>query len=132
MFGASKLHAACLVASALSMLIMPHVSQSWALFVAIIGIGIGWASIMGNPYIVLANSIPPERTGVYMGIFNMMICAPMILYAFTMPKLYGTLLGNDPRNALMFGGVLMLLAAFAVTRIKTAASPATGALPKTA
>jgi maltose/moltooligosaccharide transporter len=122
MYGASKLHAACLVASALSMLIIPQVSQDWALFAAIIGIGIGWASIMGNPYIVLASSIPAERTGVYMGIFNMMICAPMILYAFTMPWLYGNLLGNDPRNALMFGGVLMLLAAISVSRVKSDAA----------
>jgi maltose/moltooligosaccharide transporter len=121
-FGASKLHAACLVASAASMLLIPQVTQQWALFVAVIGIGIGWASIMGNPYIVLASSIPPERTGVYMGIFNMMICAPMILFAFTMPFLYGSLLGDDPRNALMFGGVLMLLAAFSVSRVK-AGSP---------
>ena len=42
-----------------------------------LGLGIGWASIMGNPYIILASSIPPERTGVYMGIFNMMIVIPM-------------------------------------------------------
>ena len=34
------------------------------------GLGIGWASIMGNPYIILASLIPPKRTGVYMGIFN--------------------------------------------------------------
>jgi maltose/moltooligosaccharide transporter len=121
-FGASKLHAACLVASAISMLIIPQVTQDWLLFFAVVGIGIGWASIMGNPYIVLASSIPPERTGVYMGIFNMMICAPMILFAFTMPFLYGSLLGDDPRNALMFGGVLMLLAAFSVSRVK-AGSP---------
>jgi maltose/moltooligosaccharide transporter len=119
-FGAARLHAACLVAAAISMLLIPQVTQGWALFIAVIGIGIGWASIMGNPYIILASSIPPERTGVYMGIFNMMICAPMILYAFTMPWMYGLLLGNDPRNALMFGGGLMLLAALSVGRIRVA------------
>jgi maltose/moltooligosaccharide transporter len=123
-FGAAKLHAACLVAAALSMLIIPQVSQDWALFIAVIGIGIGWASIMGNPYIVLANSIPPERTGVYMGIFNMMICAPMILFAFTMPGIYGSLLSDDPRNALTFGGVLMLGAAISIALVKSEAGKA--------
>jgi maltose/moltooligosaccharide transporter len=123
-FGASKLHAGCLVLSAISMLIIPQVSQQVALFIAVVGIGIGWASIMGNPYIILANSIPPERTGVYMGIFNMMICAPMILFAFTMPTIYGSLLGDDPRNALMFGGVLMLFAAGSVALVKSNAGMA--------
>ena len=73
---------------------------------------------MGNPYIVLANAIPPERTGVYMGIFNMMICAPMLLFAATMTFMYKPLLGGDPRNVMIFGGVCMLVAAFAVFRIK--------------
>ena len=73
---------------------------------------------MGNPYIVLANSIPPERTGVYMGLFNVMICAPMLLYAATMPFMYGPLLGGDPRNALKLSGVLMLCAAIAVWRVR--------------
>ena len=126
-FGAARLHAACLVAAASSMLLIPQVTQDWALFVAVIGIGIGWASIMGNPYIILASSIPPERTGVYMGIFNMMICAPMILYAFSMPWMYGLILGSDPRNALMFGGGLMLLAALSVGRIRAAPTPSLAA-----
>lgn len=122
-FGAARLHAACLIAAAISMVAIPQVTEPWLLFLAVTGIGLGWASIMGNPYIILASSIPPERTGVYMGIFNMMICAPMILYAFTMPWMYGLLLGNDPRNALMFGGILMLFAAISVARIAPAASP---------
>ncbi len=117
--GAAKLHMICLLCAGASMILIPQVTSAPLLFVAVIGIGIGWASIMGNPYIVLANSIPAERTGVYMGIFNMMICAPMILYAFTMPWMYGLFFGSDPRTTLMFGGVLMALAAFSVSRIKS-------------
>jgi maltose/moltooligosaccharide transporter len=118
-FGAARLHAACLLAAAVSMLTMPHISDTVTLFVAAIGMGLGWASIMGNPYIVLANSIPPERTGVYMGIFNMMICAPMLLWTATLPYLYEPVLHSDPRNVIMFGGVLMVLAAIAVMRVKS-------------
>lgn len=117
-YGAARLHAVCLVAAAASMLTMPFVHDPYLLFVAAIGMGLGWASIMGNPYIVLANSIPPERTGVYMGIFNMMICAPMLLWTTTLPALYGPLLHNDPRNVVLLGGFLMLLAAFAISRVK--------------
>ena len=74
---------------------------------------------MGNPYIILANAIPAERTGVYMGIVNMMISAPMLVFAGTMTFLYEPVLGGDPRNALAFGGLLMLCAAVAVMRIKS-------------
>ena len=116
--GAARLHAICLVCLALGLLTLPIIGSKALIFLPALGLGIGWASIMGNPYIVLANSIPPERTGVYMGLFNVMICAPMLLYAATMPFMYEPLLGGDPRNALKLSGVLMLCAAAAAWRVR--------------
>jgi maltose/moltooligosaccharide transporter len=105
------------------MIAMPTLNSAPPMW-AMMGImGLGWGSIMGNPYIILANAIPAERTGVYMGIFNMMICAPMLIFAGTMTFLYEPILGGDPRNALAFGGVLMLCAAAAVLRIKSGGAP---------
>jgi maltose/moltooligosaccharide transporter len=117
-FGAGRVHALCLLTMAAAFIAMPQISDKALIFLPAIGLGLGWASIMGNPYIVLANSIPPERTGVYMGLFNVMICAPMILYAFTMKFLYEPVFGGDPRNVFLFSGVLMILAAISVYRIK--------------
>ena len=119
-YGAAKLHAACLVCLALGLLALPMIENKALIFLPALGLGIGWASIMGNPYIVLANAIPPARTGVYMGLFNVMICAPMLIYAATMPFMYGPILGGDPRNALRLSGVLMLCAAIAVWRVREA------------
>jgi maltose/moltooligosaccharide transporter len=93
---------------------LPHITDKALLFVPAIGVGLGWASIMGNPYVILAGSIPAERTGVYMGIFNMMIVIPMLLLAATLPLIYGPLLGGDPRGVLTLCGVLMFCAAAAV------------------
>ena len=117
--GASKLHALCLCAMAVAFLSLPMIESKTLIFLPAIGFGLGWASIMGNPYIVLANSIPPERTGVYMGLFNVMICAPMILYAFTMTFMYEPIFGGDPRNVLILSGVLMLFAAIAILCVKS-------------
>lgn len=69
-FGAKHVHAACLAASGGAMLAIPGIPTQAGLFVAMIGIGIGWASMMGNPYIMLTGMIPPERNGVYMGILT--------------------------------------------------------------
>ncbi|HEX4873868.1 MAG TPA: MFS transporter, partial [Sphingorhabdus sp.] len=116
--GAGRLHAVCLTLAGIAMLAMPHIGDKSLLFVAAVGIGLGWGSIMGNPYIILADTIPPERTGVYMGIFNMFICVPMLIFAGTMTFAYKPLLGGDARNVLIVSGVCMLLAAIAVYRIK--------------
>ncbi len=117
-FGARNVHAACLAASGLAMLLIPMVHDKVWLFPAVIGIGLGWGSIMGNPYVMLSNAIPPARTGVYMGIFNMFIVLPMLLFGLTMPLLYGHVLGGDPRNVLLLGGFLMLAGAAATLRIR--------------
>jgi maltose/moltooligosaccharide transporter len=83
------------------------------LFVPMIGVGLGWASIMGNPYVMLAGSIPPERTGVYMGIFNMFIVIPMLIQSVTLPFFYHRWLNGDPGHVVMLAGALLLAAAVA-------------------
>jgi len=116
--GAKWVHSACLVASGVAMLAIPGIDQKAWLFIPMIGIGLGWASMMGNTYVMLANSIPPERTGVYMGIFNMFIVLPMLFQSVTMPFLYGPVLGGDARNVLIFAGLLMIVAAIATIFIR--------------
>jgi maltose/moltooligosaccharide transporter len=120
-FGARRLHAVSLTACAISMLTIPLIGDKSMLFIAVMGIGLGWASMMGNPYIMLANCIPPARTGVYMGIFNMFIVVPMLIFGLTMPLIFHPLLGGDPRNVLLLAGALMLLATLATLRIRTTA-----------
>ena len=74
-------------------------------------IGLAWGSIMSMPYLLLANAVPKERMGVYMGIFNGFICIPQVISMITVPFLYKSLLGGDPRNGLVLAGVCLFLAA---------------------
>jgi maltose/moltooligosaccharide transporter len=117
-FGPKRVHAVCLTLAGISMICIPWVTDKTTLFIPMIGVGLAWASIMGNPYIMLAGSIPPERTGVYMGIFNMFIVIPMMIQIFTLPLYYNTLLNGDPRNVIRLAGVLLICAAIAVLFVK--------------
>ena len=118
-FGSKALHVVCLLLAGAGMLAIPEIRDKAWLFVPMIGIGMAWGSIMGNPYVMLAGSIPPERTGVYMGIFNMFIVIPMLIQIFTLPLYYKTLLGGNPQNAIRLGGALMICAAIATLWVKT-------------
>jgi maltose/moltooligosaccharide transporter len=121
-FGAGKMHAFCLTMAGLGMLALPGIHNKALLFVPMIGVGLGWASIMGNPYVMLARSIPPERTGVYMGIFNMFIVIPMLIQSFTLPLYYRAWLGGDARNVIMLAGALLIAAAVATLFVKVPAA----------
>jgi maltose/moltooligosaccharide transporter len=84
-----------------------------------LGVGLAWASIMGNPYVLLAGSIPPERAGIYMGIFNMFIVVPMLIQMVTLPLIYRSLLGGQPDNVIRLAGTLLACAAVAVLFVDT-------------
>ncbi|HEY4083083.1 MAG TPA: MFS transporter [Burkholderiaceae bacterium] len=119
-WNARNVHAVCLALAGLAMWAIPSIRQTAWLFVPMVGIGVAWASMMGNPYILLAGAIPPERAGIYMGIFNMFIVIPMIIEMLTVPLYFHSLLGGDPSKVIRLAGVCLVIAAIATCFISTA------------
>ncbi|OQP79136.1 sugar transporter [Xanthomonas phaseoli pv. syngonii LMG 9055] len=117
-FGPKCTHAACLVAAGIGMWLLPGIENRWLMLLPMIGIGLAWASMMGNPYLMLADSIPPERTGVYMGLFNLFIVLPMLIQIVTLPLYYEHVLHGNPRNVVRLAGALMLAAAAAMLCVR--------------
>ncbi|HZM03255.1 MAG TPA: MFS transporter [Candidatus Saccharimonadales bacterium] len=76
-----------------------------------IGVGVAWASILAMPYAILAGALPPERVGVYMGIFNFFIVIPEIVASLGLEPIVKNVFGNDPVKVVAMGGVSMLVAA---------------------
>ncbi len=116
---AKVVHFVCLVLAGVGFIIFPMIGNKYMLFPAITGFGIGWASMMGIPYLLVVSKIPKERYGVYMGIINMMIVVPMILQSLSFGYVLKNFLGNNPGHAVLFAGVLLLLAAVATLFIKS-------------
>jgi maltose/moltooligosaccharide transporter len=121
---AKWVHFTCLLLAAVGLLFFPFIENKYLLFPAITGFGIGWASMMGIPYLMVVNNIPKERYGVYMGIVNMMIVIPMILQNVTFGFILREFLDNNSGYAVMFAGVLLILAALATLLISNGAKPA--------
>ncbi|MGC6479247.1 MAG: MFS transporter [Flavobacteriaceae bacterium] len=124
--GAKNLHFVSLCLGGIAMLVLPLLSDSiilfsipvpWGsglinvsqLYLFSIGLGITWASMMAMPYQMLASSIPSDKTGVYMGIFNMFIVIPMIIQIFSMQYFVYDWLGNNPIQVIRLAGVCLIL-----------------------
>jgi len=109
-----RLHGLCLALGGIGLLSVGFVhgeaQKLWLLLALGLG-GIAWASILSMPYAILAGSLPPQRMGVYMGIFNFFIVLPEILAALTFGWLVKALLGGNLVAAVMAGGGFMILAA---------------------
>ena len=116
---AKYVHFVCLILAAVGFLIFPHIENKYLLFPAITGFGIGWASMMGIPYLLIVSQIPKERYGVYMGIINMMIVIPMFIQTITFGYILKHFLQNDPRQAITFAGILLIISAICTLFITT-------------
>jgi maltose/moltooligosaccharide transporter len=111
-------HFGCLVLAGIGLLAFPYIQNKYLLFPAITGFGIGWASMMGIPYLMVVSQIPKERYGVYMGVINMMIVIPMFIQTTTFGYILKNFLNNHPGNAIAFAGVFLLIAALCTLLIK--------------
>ena len=84
------------------------------LLVSELGIGLAWASILAMPYAILTGSLPPEKMGVYMGIFNFFIVIPQITAASILGFFVRNLFAHEAIYALVLGGTSMIVAGIMV------------------
>ncbi len=96
---------------------MAAIHDKYWLLVSMAGVGIAWASILSLPYAVLAGSLPPEKTGIYMGIFNFFIVIPEILASLLFGWIMNHLLDNNRIAAVVAGGLFMMIAAALMQRV---------------
>jgi maltose/moltooligosaccharide transporter len=90
------------------------------LLVSELGIGLAWASILAMPYAILAGSLPPEKMGVYMGIFNFFIVIPQITAASILGFFVRNIVGGEAIYALLLGGASMIAAGLFTLIVKDA------------
>lgn len=120
--GNKKIYVASLFGTGIAMLCIPYITDPYLVLVPMVLFGIGWAAMMGIPYTMVSKVIPQDKRGVYMGVVNMMIVIPMFIQTLTFGPIIKHLLNNSAVNAILFGGVFFIIAAFLATRLNTTES----------
>jgi maltose/moltooligosaccharide transporter len=105
------------VAGGIGLISVALIHNKYVLLLTMVGVGISWASTLAMPYSVLAGSLPKEKTGVYMGIFNFFIVTPEIIASLFFGWVMNHLLGNNRMTAVVAGGCFMLIAAVLMQRV---------------
>jgi maltose/moltooligosaccharide transporter len=116
--GRRNTHSLCLLSGGLGLFSAIIIHNKFLLLLSMVGVGIAWSSILAVPYAVLAGSLPPEKTGVYMGIFNFFIVIPEILAALFFGWIMNHLLNNNRMAAVIAGGLFMVIAALLMQRVE--------------
>ncbi|HAR43696.1 MAG TPA: MFS transporter, partial [Bdellovibrionales bacterium] len=110
-FGRAHTHAFALLVCGLGLLSIPFIHEPGMLYLPMIAAGIGWASIVSMPYVILVEHLPPNQYGIFMGIFNMFIVIPEILVSVGLGPLIMKLVNNSRASGVAFGGALIVIAA---------------------
>ena len=109
--GRKLTHTLCLLCGALGLISVSWVTNKYMLYGSMTGVGIAWASILSMPYAMLSGSLPKDKVGIYMGIFNFFIVLPEIIASLGFGWLMKNVLHNDRLVAVECGGGMMILAA---------------------
>ncbi len=112
-------HMLALTAGGLGLLSIYFVSDKIGLIMAMVGVGIAWASILSIPYAMLSGSLPSAKMGYYMGVFNFFIVIPQIVAATILGFLVKELFNNEPIYALIIGGFAMIISGLLTLRVTT-------------
>ncbi len=110
-------HAISLICGALGLGSFYIIRDPNLLLISELGIGLAWASILAMPYAILTGSLPAEKMGVYMGIFNFFIVIPQITAAAILGFFVKNLFGDEAIYALLLGGLSLLVAALLVMKV---------------
>lgn len=107
-------HAIALIAGGIGLASIYIVKDPNMLVLSMVGVGIAWASILAMPYAILTGSLPQNKMGTYMGIFNFFIVIPQLLAASILGFFVKNLFGGEAIYALVLGGISMIIAAVMV------------------
>lgn len=117
-------HIICLVIGGAGLCSMYVFKDPRLLIVSMTALGIAWASLLTLPYAILSSVVPYRKMGVYMGMFNFFIVIPQILAAAVLGLLVRTIFHGQAINALVLGGLSMIVAAALMLRVKDERKPA--------
>jgi maltose/moltooligosaccharide transporter len=112
-------HAISLIAGGAGLLSIYFISNPDYLIISMVGVGLAWGSILSMPYAILSSSIPANKMGVYMGIFNFFITMPQIVNGFFGGLIVKELYHGEAIYAIVLAGIFMILGAISVLYIQS-------------
>jgi maltose/moltooligosaccharide transporter len=111
-------HMICLIIGGLGLISIYFITNPTFIIVSMGMVGVAWASILSMPYAMLSNSLPANKMGYFMGVFNFFIVIPQIVAASILGYFTIHFFDANTLNTVVLGGCSMILAGFLTLLVK--------------
>jgi maltose/moltooligosaccharide transporter len=115
--GRKMTHLICLFAGGLGLISIMFVGSKMALIPSFVGVGFAWASILAMPYAMLSGSLPANKMGYFMGVFNFFIVIPQIIASLGLSK-FMSMTHLEPIHIVTMGGVSLIISGLLTLRVQ--------------
>jgi maltose/moltooligosaccharide transporter len=116
-FGLRVGHLINLWLGALSLLSFLFIRDPNWLLLSMLAMGFAWSSVLSLPYAMLSDSVPAQKMGLYMGLFNLFIVIPQVVAAGVLGSVVRIFFGGQPIYALALGGGCFIVAGLLTLRV---------------
>lgn len=105
-----RTHLLCLIIGGLGLASLELITNPAMIALSMGMVGIAWASILSMPYAILTGSLPENKMGYFMGVFNFFIVIPQIVAATILGFFTNTLFNGNTLHTVLLGGISMMIA----------------------
>lgn len=116
--GRKATHSIALAFGGVSLISLFFIKDPNMLVIPMIGVGFAWGSILSMPYAILTGSLPANKMGTYMGIFNFFIVIPQILAASILGFITRELFNGQVILTLVLAGCSLILGALSLSIVQ--------------
>lgn len=87
-----------------------------SLYVVMVLLGIGWASIISLPFAIMSENVNKEKMGLFMGIFNLAVVLPQLCVTLILSSFIAGF--SDKNYIFVFSGICLIISAILWTLVK--------------
>lgn len=117
-YGNKFVYFSSLIACGIGFVSIYFIQNQYLLLLPMIGIGIGWSSILTFPFSIVAEEASTDKMGFQMGLLNVTITLPQIAGSLFGIVLFRYLANSDSMTMILYAGMSLFISAFFVLGLK--------------
>ena len=117
-YGDKLVYFISLIVSGIGFVSIYFIQNEYLLLLPMIGIGIGWSSMLTFPFSIIAAETPANKMGLQMGLLNVTITLPQIAGSLFGIVLFKYLANSDSMTMILYAGLSLFISALFVLRLR--------------